>query len=71
MALLEGGRGRSSASKGAASYLTHQYRNEGRWIDVSFVGTGHPRIVPMEYPAYPKSFTLMALGRYLKQIQSK
>ncbi len=69
MALIEGGRAESATVKAAASFLTRQYLHEGRWVDPAFVGTGHPKIVPMEYPAYPKSFTLMALGRYLKAVK--
>lgn len=69
MALVEGGRAHSATAQAAASFLTRQYNSQGTWIDVSFVGTGHPRIVPMAYPAYPKSFTLMALARYLKAVQ--
>lgn len=69
MALIEGGRAESPVVKAAASFLTRQYQHEGHWVDPSFVGTGHPKIVPMEYPAYPKSFTLMALGRYLKAVR--
>lgn len=71
MALIEGGRTQSPVVAAAATYLTRMYDSQGRWIDASFVGTGHPKIVPMEYPAYPKSFTLMALGRYLKEIQAR
>lgn len=69
MALIAGGRAHSPVVAGAATYLTRKYQQEGQWVDASFVGTGHPKIVPMDYPVYPKSFTLMALGRYLKEIK--
>jgi squalene-hopene/tetraprenyl-beta-curcumene cyclase len=35
------------------------------WCDGSVVGTGHPGILYMEYPVYPRTFPLMALTDYL------
>jgi len=35
------------------------------WCDGSVVGTGHPGILYMEYPVYPRAFPLMALTDYL------
>lgn len=34
------------------------------WRDGSVVGTGHPGILYMEYPAYPRTFPVMALANY-------
>jgi len=31
------------------------------------VGTGHPGILYMEYPAYPKTFPVMALANFSNQ----
>jgi hypothetical protein len=33
--------------------------------DGSMVGTGHPGILHLEYPAYPKTSPVMALANYL------
>ena len=35
------------------------------WRDGSVVGTGHPGILYVEYPVYPKVFPVMALASYL------
>jgi squalene-hopene/tetraprenyl-beta-curcumene cyclase len=67
MGLLAAGQGSSEVAEQAAFYLVKIYEEEGDWIDKSFVGTGHPRIVPMSYPSYSRAFTLMALSRYLVQ----
>jgi squalene-hopene/tetraprenyl-beta-curcumene cyclase len=40
-------------------------RNEPDWRDGSVVGTGHPGILYVEYPVYPKVFPVMALAKYL------
>lgn len=65
-ALIEVGLGKTVAAKKAAAFLVNNFeRHQGQWIDADvFVGTGHPRIVPMDYPSYPWAFSLMALGRY-------
>ena len=65
MGLIAVGQGTSQIAHQAAMYLVNIYEQEGDWIDHSFVGTGHPRIVPMNYPSYSRSFTMMALSRYL------
>lgn len=36
------------------------------WRDDSVVGTGHPGILYVEYPVYPKTFPVMALANYLQ-----
>ncbi|MEI8348507.1 MAG: prenyltransferase/squalene oxidase repeat-containing protein, partial [Pseudomonadota bacterium] len=65
-ALLEGGRGQSLATQKAVQYLIESFQRDGRWIDHSVVGTGHPSVVYLEYPSYPYAFPLMALGKYLR-----
>ncbi len=67
MALIAAGEGHSLEAKSAAQYLIKNYRANGQWTDgKTFVGTGHPKIVPMHYPAYAWSFPLIALSRYYK-----
>ena len=48
------------------NYLLENRDESESWRDGSVVGTGHPGILYMEYPAYPKTFPVMALANYLK-----
>jgi squalene-hopene/tetraprenyl-beta-curcumene cyclase len=65
MALLATGHGDSINASNAAKYLLKNYSNNGQFKDVgTFVGTGHPKIVPMQYPSYAPAFSMMALSRY-------
>ncbi|MGZ3768289.1 MAG: prenyltransferase/squalene oxidase repeat-containing protein [Bdellovibrio sp.] len=72
LALIETGHGHSDAAKSAAKYLVDSYNKRGgKFVDLgTFVGTGHPKIVPMHYPSYAWAFSLMALSRY-KEIMEK
>lgn len=54
------------ASVKAVRYLVKEFNQKGKWIDGSTVGTGHPEIIYMNYPAYPVAFPLIALGEYLE-----
>jgi squalene-hopene/tetraprenyl-beta-curcumene cyclase len=49
----------------AVNYLLETRDESESWRDGSVVGTGHPGILYMEYPAYPKTFPVMALANYL------
>jgi squalene-hopene/tetraprenyl-beta-curcumene cyclase len=66
MALIEAGYGNSPVARSAALYLLKSYKERGnKWKDKdTFVGTGHPKIVPMHYPSYAWAFSLMALSRF-------
>ncbi|KAL0232521.1 hypothetical protein PCE1_002861 [Barthelona sp. PCE] len=46
------------------AYLETRIGHSRRWSDHSAVGTGHPGIVFMQYPAYSQTFPLITLGRY-------
>lgn len=71
MALLEAGEGDSPEAQRAAQYLVQNYKKAGKFEDAgTFVGTGHPKIVPMHYPSYAWGFSLMALARYKNHIQN-
>jgi len=48
------------------NYLLENRDESESWRDGSVVGTGHPGILYMEYPAYPKTFPVMALANYVK-----
>ena len=47
----------------AVRYLI-ETSDSGSWKDSSVVGTGHPGLLYMEYPVYPKTFPIMALASY-------
>ncbi|MCX6923803.1 MAG: hypothetical protein NT154_11440 [Verrucomicrobia bacterium] len=49
----------------SVNYLLETRDESESWRDGSVVGTGHPGILYMEYPAYPKTFPVMALASYL------
>jgi squalene cyclase len=47
------------------NYLLDTRNGSESWQDDSVVGTGHPGILYVEYPVYPKVFPVMALANYL------
>jgi squalene--tetrahymanol cyclase len=49
----------------AVHYLLETRSESESWQDGSVVGTGHPGILYVEYPVYPKVFPVMALANYL------
>jgi squalene-hopene/tetraprenyl-beta-curcumene cyclase len=49
----------------AVNYLLETWSGSESWRDDSVVGTGHPGILYVEYPVYPKVFPVMALANYL------
>lgn len=71
LALTAAGRAEQAPAVSAARYLVDEMRHEGRWIDRSTVGTGHPRIIYMNYPSYPFAFPLTALSRWAKAVGMK
>jgi squalene-hopene/tetraprenyl-beta-curcumene cyclase len=52
------------------NYLLETRDESESWRDDSVVGTGHPGILYMEYPVYPKTFPVMALSSFLKRSSS-
>lgn len=71
MALIEAGEGQSLEAHAAAKFLSESYKKLGKFEDKgTFVGTGHPKIVPMHYPSYAWGFSMMALSRYKKVMQT-
>ena len=69
--LLEAEEKDLSAIEKGMIYLSKSYDNTSGWIDNSAVGTGHPKILYMVYPSYPKAFPLMMISRYLKHLSPK
>jgi squalene-hopene/tetraprenyl-beta-curcumene cyclase len=49
----------------SVNYLLETRSDPESWRDDSVVGTGHPGILYVEYPVYPKVFPVMALANYL------
>jgi squalene-hopene/tetraprenyl-beta-curcumene cyclase len=49
----------------AVNYLLDTSSESESWRDGSVVGTGHPGLLYVEYPVYPKAFPVMALASYL------
>lgn len=64
--LLEMGLAATPVAERAVQYLLETWSGDGLWRDEVVVGTGHPGILYVEYPVYPKTFPLMALARYLR-----
>lgn len=73
MALVETGNADTPAARNAALYLTNSFKERGnKFLDRgTFVGTGHPQIVPMHYPSYAWAFSLMALSRYRDYLEGR
>jgi len=63
--LCEMGLRETGAVSKAVNYLLDTRSESESWRDGSVVGTGHPGILYMEYPVYPKVFPIMALANYL------
>ena len=51
----------------SVKYLLKEFNSKKGWHDISTVGTGHPKIIYMNYPSYPLAFPLIALGEYLRE----
>lgn len=68
LALIEAGHAATPAAARGARYLVDSFYADGRWIDRSVVGTGHPKILYMDYPSYPYAFPLIALSRYRRAL---
>jgi squalene-hopene/tetraprenyl-beta-curcumene cyclase len=63
--LCEMGLRDADAVSKAVNYLLDTRSESESWQDGSVVGTGHPGILYVEYPVYPKVFPVMALANYL------
>ena len=46
-------------------YLVETQRNDGRWDEAYFTGTGFPQHFMIRYHLYRDCFPLMALGTYM------
>jgi squalene-hopene/tetraprenyl-beta-curcumene cyclase len=68
MTLIECGHAKTDSVKSGIRYLIDQFNEEGHWEDTCVVGTGHPGLIYLEYPSYPHTFPLIALGKYIKTL---
>ena len=66
MGLLKTGDKKDPGVTKAVEYLVREFNSEKGWHDRSTVGTGHPKIIYMDYPSYPVAFPMISLGEYLK-----
>jgi squalene-hopene/tetraprenyl-beta-curcumene cyclase len=66
LGIMAAGQTTSPSAKAAAGYLDREFKQLGRWQDLSTTGTGHPGIISMDYPSYPYAFSLMALSIFSK-----
>jgi squalene-hopene/tetraprenyl-beta-curcumene cyclase len=66
MGLVAAGRGGSDAAHRAVEYLVSCQREDGRWEEAEWTGTGFPGHFYLRYHGYPRYFTLSALGLWLR-----
>jgi squalene-hopene/tetraprenyl-beta-curcumene cyclase len=71
LALLGANREHFSSVRKGIEYLSKSYKEGTGWTDPSAVGTGHPSLLYMVYPSYPKAFPIMAIARYLEIKKTK
>ena len=65
--LCEMGLRETDTAAKSVNYLLDTRSESESWQDDSVVGTGHPGILYVDYPAYPKVFPIMALANYMKR----
>ncbi|MBI5882930.1 MAG: squalene--hopene cyclase [Elusimicrobia bacterium] len=50
-------------------YLIRTQREDGRWDEAEFTGTGFPKVFYLEYTMYRDNFPLQTLGTYLRMVK--
>ena len=66
MGLLVAGETASPAVAAGVEYLVRTQKEDGRWDEEEFTGTGFPAHFMIRYHLYRDIFPLMALGMYAK-----
>ena len=66
LALIAAGE-RGGAARRGAEWLALSQREDGRWDEPQFTGTGFPGDFYINYHLYRQIFPVMALGRYLQR----
>jgi squalene-hopene/tetraprenyl-beta-curcumene cyclase len=68
MGLMAGGATASRAVAAGIDYLVRTQKQDGRWDEEHFTGTGFPAHFMIRYHLYRDVFPLMALGLYLQKV---
>ncbi len=71
LALLAVGEEENPAVVRGIEYLLRMQRDDGRWDEETFTGTGFPRAFYLRYHFYPLYFPLMALGRFERVVSDQ
>jgi len=66
MGLVAAGMARSDAAAAGVRWLVDRQRDDGKWDEPQFTGTGFPQVFYLRYHLYPVYFPLMALARWAK-----
>ena len=69
MGLMAAGDTASPAVRAGIEYLVNTQKENGRWEEESFTGTGFPAHFMIRYHLYRDVFPLMALGLYLRNVE--
>jgi squalene-hopene/tetraprenyl-beta-curcumene cyclase len=70
LGLLAAGEGDSPEVRAGIEFLVGTQHADGLWTEEPFTGTGFPRVFYLKYHMYPVYFPMMALGRYLREVNS-
>ena len=68
LGLIAAGETHSTAVQAGVDYLVRTQRQDGRWDEEYFTGTGFPGHFMIRYHLYRDCFPLMALGQYLQAV---
>lgn len=70
MGLIAAGEADSDAVRRGVEFLLDRQREDGRWDEPEFTGTGFPQVFYLRYHYYSVYFPLMALGLYAANLSS-
>ncbi len=71
MGLIAAGEGSSPECERGIQWLLDHQREDGRWDEEEFTGTGFPGHFYIRYHIYRQVFPLMALGRYAQVLKGQ
>jgi squalene-hopene/tetraprenyl-beta-curcumene cyclase len=69
MALIAAGEGASAEVMQAIEFLLCEQEPDGTWAEEEFTATGFPKHFMLKYHNYRNCFPLMALGKFLRQLE--
>jgi squalene-hopene/tetraprenyl-beta-curcumene cyclase len=64
LGLVSAGRANGDAACRGVQYLLDHQRSDGTWVDLTYTGTGFPRVFYLRYHLYPVLFSVMAIARH-------